>query len=213
MRDYELTVVVRPDIDDNQTKAANTRIQGLITQRGGEITNIQEWGKRRLAYHIQHHAEGTYFVYRAQMEPASAAEIEHELNLDEQVLRFITVHLEPKELEALKNPPAPMAPRPERRPMAPPPAAAAEAPAGAEAPAAGEAAAGAEAPGAGEAAAAAEAPAAEAEAPAAEASAAAAEVSPPTEPLATAETAAETPAAEAPEGAAEGGAGEAPAAE
>jgi small subunit ribosomal protein S6 len=139
VRDYELSFVVRPDIDDKATKAAADRVQGLITQRGGSLTNVQEWGKRRLAYKIQHHAEGIYFVYRLEMEPAAAAEIEHELNLDEQVLRFIMIYLEPRWLEALKNPPAPMAPRPERRPYAPAAAEAAPAPeaapAGSETPA------------------------------------------------------------------------------
>jgi small subunit ribosomal protein S6 len=117
MRDYELLFVIRPDLDDSHTKTAANRVQGLITQRGGELTNTQEWGKRRLAYRIQHQGEGTYFVYRHRMEPAAAAEIEHELNLDESVLRFMMVHLDPVALEALKNPPAPMAPRAERRPM------------------------------------------------------------------------------------------------
>jgi len=146
VRDYELTFVVRPDIDDTQTKAAAARIESLITQRGGQLTNVQNWGKRRLAYHIGHHGEGSYFVYRLQMEPAFAAEIEHELNLDEQVLRFIAVYLDPVELEALKSPPAPMAarePRPPRREAEPAaevaPAAGAEAasPAAAATPAAG----------------------------------------------------------------------------
>src|SRR5581483_4882025 len=115
VRDYELMIVVRPDIDDSQVKGAAERVQSLVTQRGGEITNVQQWGKRRLAYRIQHHAEGMYFVYRVRMEGDAAAEIEHELNLDEQVLRFIVVHLDAVQLEAVKNPPPPMAPRPERR--------------------------------------------------------------------------------------------------
>ncbi|HLQ33347.1 MAG TPA: 30S ribosomal protein S6, partial [Chloroflexota bacterium] len=129
MRDYELSVVIRPDIDDKMTKVATDRVQSLITQRGGELNNVQDWGKRRMAYKIGHHGEGIYFIYRLQMEPASAAEIEHELNLDEQVLRFIMVHLDPVALEVLRNPPPPMAPRPERRPMEPPAEVAVEAPA------------------------------------------------------------------------------------
>src|SRR5581483_7606697 len=215
VRDYELMIVVRPDIDDSQVKGAAERVQSLVTQRGGEITNVQQWGKRRLAYRIQHHAEGMYFVYRVRMEGDAAAEIEHELNLDEQVLRFIVVHLDAVQLEAVKNPPPPMAPRPERRreePAAVPaavaaPVAVAAAPAApAEAPAAP-----AEAP-----AAPAEAPAAPAEVPAAapavEESAAAAEA--PTE---AGEAAAEPARATRPravkaEAEAEPAAGEAPAA-
>src|SRR5438105_4658746 len=105
VRDYELTFVVRPDIDDKQTQAVASRVEGLVTQRGGQLTNTQNWGKRRLAFPIAHHGEGSYFIYRLQMEPDSAAEVEHELNLDEQVLRFIAVHLDPVALETLKNPP------------------------------------------------------------------------------------------------------------
>jgi small subunit ribosomal protein S6 len=157
VRDYELTYIVRPDLDDKQTKAAAERIQGWITQRGGTLTNMQEWGKRRLAYRIAHHSEGTYYVYRLRMQPEAAASIEHELNLDEQVLRFLLLQLDPVELEALKNPPPPPVTRPvrEERPEAPAaevpaaepeapeparaaPAAPAEAPAVAEEPAAEE---------------------------------------------------------------------------
>ncbi len=139
MRDYELTFVVRPDIDDKQTAAAVSRVESLITSRGGELTNVQNWGKRRLAYPIGHHGEGSYFVYRLRMEPESQAEIEHELNLDEQVLRFITLYLDPVALEALKNPPPPMAPREPRRPREEPPAPPVEAPAAAAEPPAAEA--------------------------------------------------------------------------
>ncbi|HLG71316.1 MAG TPA: 30S ribosomal protein S6 [Chloroflexota bacterium] len=147
MRDYELSVVIRPDLDDKQTKAAAARVQELVTSRGGEFTNVQEWGKRRLAYHIGTHIEGTYFVYRLRLEPEHLGDIEHELNLDEQVLRFIALHLDPVALEALKNPPAPMAPRPERRPPPAPEAAPAEvAPAAEAAPAEAAPAEGAEAP-------------------------------------------------------------------
>ena len=136
MRDYELTFVIRPDMDDKQTAAAASRVESLVTSRGGELTNVQNWGKRRLAYPIGHHAEGSYFVYRLRMDPESQAEVEHDLNLDEQVLRFITLYLEPVALEALKNPPPPMAPREPRRPREEAPAPAPEAPAAAEAPAA-----------------------------------------------------------------------------
>jgi ribosomal protein S6 len=182
VRDYELTYIVRPDLDDKGTKAAAERVQGWITQGGGSLTNVQEWGKRRLAYPISHHAEGTYYVYRVQMDPDAAAGIEHELNLDEQVLRFLMLQLDPAELEALKNPPPPPMARPVREDRGE----ASRTPARTEAPAAAVAAPAAETQ-------AAEAPAAEApaaETPAAEASA--------TEAPATEAPAAEAPAAEAP---------------
>ena len=122
MRDYELTFIVRPDLPDDQIKAAFERVQGLVTQRGGELTHVQQWGRRRLAYEIDHHREGIYFVLRMKMDPLKEAEIEHELNLDEQVMRFLKLQLDARALEALKNPPQPMQPRERRPPMAPPPA-------------------------------------------------------------------------------------------
>ncbi|MHB8621204.1 MAG: 30S ribosomal protein S6 [Chloroflexota bacterium] len=114
MRDYELTFIVRPDIPDDQVKAASERVQGLITQRGGELTHIQQWGKRRLAYIIDHQREGTYFVLRFHMDTQRAAELDHELNLDEQIVRFLMLMLDHVALEALKSPPPPM--HIERRP-------------------------------------------------------------------------------------------------
>jgi len=132
VRDYELTFAVRAAIGDEQIKATAERVQAHITSRGGELTNIQQWGRRRLAYPIEHLREAHYFVYRCQMDPERAAELEHELNLDEQVLRFLMIYLDRTALEALKHPPAPMQPMERRRPpMAPPaapppPAAAAE---------------------------------------------------------------------------------------
>lgn len=196
MRDYELTFVVRNDVGDEQIKAAAERMQAHITQRGGELTDIKPWGRRRLAYPINHLREGNYFVYRFVMDPDGAAELERELNLDEQILRYILIVLDRVALEALKNPPAPMQAA-ERRPrppiMAPAaPAAPAEAPSAEVAPA--QAAAVTEAAPVAEAAPSAEAPAAE---PAAEAPAAAevAEIAP--EPAASEATAEaeETPTA------------------
>ena len=94
MRDYELTVVLDPNLDDAAIDAMNTRIQTLATQRGGTIENVDVWGRRRLAYPIGRYRDGVYILYRMQLPPNAAAEIERALKLTESVIRHLLVRAE-----------------------------------------------------------------------------------------------------------------------
>ena len=94
MRDYELMVVLDPNLDDAAIDAMNTRIQTLSTQRGGSIENVDTWGRRRLAYPIGRYRDGVYILYRMQLPPNAAAEIERALKLTESVVRHLLVRAE-----------------------------------------------------------------------------------------------------------------------
>ena len=94
MRDYELMVVLDPNLDDAAIDAMNTRIQTLSTQRGGSIDNVDTWGRRRLAYPIGRYRDGVYILYRMQLPPNAAAEIERALKLTESVVRHLLVRAE-----------------------------------------------------------------------------------------------------------------------
>lgn len=94
MRDYELMVVLDPNLDDAAIDALNTRIQTLSTQRGGTIDNVDTWGRRRLAYPIGRYRDGVYILYRLQLPPNAAAEIERALKLTESVIRHLLVRAE-----------------------------------------------------------------------------------------------------------------------
>ena len=94
MRDYELMVVLDPNLDDAAIDAMNTRIQTLATQRGGTIENVDVWGRRRLAYPIGRYRDGVYILYRMQLPPNAAAEIERALKLTESVIRHLLVRAE-----------------------------------------------------------------------------------------------------------------------
>ena len=94
MRDYELMVVLDPNLDDAAIDAMNTRIQTLSTQRGGSIENVDTWGRRRLAYPIGRYRDGVYILYRMQLPPNAAAEIERALKLTESVMRHLLVRAE-----------------------------------------------------------------------------------------------------------------------
>jgi small subunit ribosomal protein S6 len=94
VRDYELMVVLDPNLDDAAIEAMNTRIQTLVTQRGGTIEKVDTWGRRRLAYPIGRFRDGVYVLTRLQLPPGAAIEIERALKLTESIMRHLLVRAE-----------------------------------------------------------------------------------------------------------------------
>ena len=94
MRDYELVVVLDPNLEDTAIEALNTRIQTMVTQRGGSIESVDTWGRKRLAYPIGRFRDGVYILTRLQLPPNGAAEIERALKLTESVIRHLLVRAE-----------------------------------------------------------------------------------------------------------------------
>ena len=89
MNDYELVFVVHPELDENAFKELLEKIKGWIVETGGQVTKVDLWGKRRLAYIIRKQREGVYVVMQASMAPASCATLERNLRFQEPVLRFL----------------------------------------------------------------------------------------------------------------------------
>lgn len=94
MRDYELMVVLDPNLDEAAIDALNTRIQTLIKQRGGTVESVEPWGRKRLAYPIGRYRDGVYVLTRMQLPPNAAVEIERALKLTESVVRHLLVRAE-----------------------------------------------------------------------------------------------------------------------
>jgi small subunit ribosomal protein S6 len=94
VRDYELMVVLDPNLDEAAIEALNARIQSLVTQRGGVVDNVDSWGRKRLAYPIKRFRDGVYVLSRLRLQPAAAAEIERALKLNESVIRHLLVRSE-----------------------------------------------------------------------------------------------------------------------
>jgi small subunit ribosomal protein S6 len=94
VRDYELMVVLDPNLDDAAIDALNTRIQNMVTQRGGTIENVDTWGRKRLAYPIGRFRDGVYILSRFQLPPNAAGEIERALKLTESIIRHLLVRAE-----------------------------------------------------------------------------------------------------------------------
>ena len=89
--DYELALVVSSKIDDDTRAAVVEKAKGYIERFGGTIGDIEEWGKRRLAYEIQKMNEGYYYFIPFTAEPDCPNELEKEMRIMENVLRYLIV--------------------------------------------------------------------------------------------------------------------------
>jgi small subunit ribosomal protein S6 len=91
LRDYELVVVLSPEIGDDTITDSIERVHQAITSRGGEIVDVNHWGRRRLAYPIKRHMEGNYVVSQVKMDPADVSGFESGLRISEEVIRHLII--------------------------------------------------------------------------------------------------------------------------
>ncbi len=96
MNKYELAVVVSAKIEDEERAAVVDRCKALIERFGGAITNVDDWGKKRLAYEIQKMREGFYYFIQFDAEPTAPAEIESRVRIMDNVLRYLVVRADEK---------------------------------------------------------------------------------------------------------------------
>ena len=94
MNKYELAVVVNAKIDDDARADAVEKVKALIERFGGTITNVDEWGKKRLAYEIQKMREGYYYFIQFDASSETPAEIERRIRIMEPVIRYLCVKQE-----------------------------------------------------------------------------------------------------------------------
>ncbi len=94
VRNYELFFIVRPEVDDEGLAAVVKTIKDLVKRDGGEVSKVDLWGLRRLAYPIQKLREGQYVLMHLDMAPEGVAELERNLGLSEQIIRHLVVRLE-----------------------------------------------------------------------------------------------------------------------
>jgi small subunit ribosomal protein S6 len=94
MRRYELMLVLRPDLADDKVQGTLERIARAIAAGGGQIVKQAPWGRRRLAYPIDHHREGSYYVILFEAPATAIAELERGLLISEEVLRHLVTRVE-----------------------------------------------------------------------------------------------------------------------
>ena len=91
MNKYELTVVVNAKIEDDERAATLEKVKAYIERFGGTVTNVDEWGKKRLAYEIQKMKEGYYYFIAFDADSTVPLQVEKNIRIMENVIRYLCV--------------------------------------------------------------------------------------------------------------------------
>jgi small subunit ribosomal protein S6 len=94
MRRYELMLVLRPDVPDDRSQAVIDRTTRQIVTSGGQIVKVAPWGRRRLAYPIDRHREGSYHIVLFEAPSDAIVELERGLLITEELLRHLVTRIE-----------------------------------------------------------------------------------------------------------------------
>ena len=94
MNKYELAVVVSAKLEDEARADVIEKVKALITRFGGNVTDVDEWGKRRFAYEIQKMTEGYYYFVHFEAETTVPGEVEQRIRIMDNVLRYLCVKQE-----------------------------------------------------------------------------------------------------------------------
>ena len=100
-RTYESVVIINAALEDEQIDSTIARIQETITTHGGELIDLDKWGRKRLAYPIKKAKSGYYAVYRFNASTDLIAILERNYRLDENIIRYLTIALDKFALEAI----------------------------------------------------------------------------------------------------------------
>jgi small subunit ribosomal protein S6 len=93
LRDYEMVLVLSPELTDDRLNTTLDSVSKLVTDAGGVVSKIKQWGKRKLAYPIKRFSEGNYALVTMQLRATTGKEVEAKLQISEDVLRYLLVRL------------------------------------------------------------------------------------------------------------------------
>lgn len=93
MREYEVTIVIQPKLEDQAREQVINRVQGWITggDENAEKPVVTHWGQRRMAYSIKKHTEAYYVLYEAKMDPSRVKDVERNIQYAEDILRYLVI--------------------------------------------------------------------------------------------------------------------------
>jgi small subunit ribosomal protein S6 len=95
-RDYELAFILSPEVSEEEMRSTLERIEQIVATYGGQIVKVNQWGRRRLAYPIEHHRDGNYVFIDMILTPETVAELDRILRVSEIVLRYMFKKRDPK---------------------------------------------------------------------------------------------------------------------
>jgi small subunit ribosomal protein S6 len=91
LNDYEVALIIRPEVEDEGQEAIIDRLSQILTAEGGQVTNVEKWGRRRLAYPINKVNEGIYYFIQGQFSTPVLSELERNVRLSEDILRHMVI--------------------------------------------------------------------------------------------------------------------------
>ncbi|MGN0334287.1 MAG: 30S ribosomal protein S6 [Lachnospiraceae bacterium] len=91
MNKYELVLVVNAKIEDDERAAVVEKAKGYVTRFGGTVTEVEDWGKKKLAYEIQHMKEGFYYFIQFEADTTCPAELEKRVRIMDNVIRYLCI--------------------------------------------------------------------------------------------------------------------------
>ncbi|HET8851914.1 MAG TPA: 30S ribosomal protein S6 [Ktedonobacteraceae bacterium] len=122
-RDYEIGFILNPEVSEEQTRTILERIEQIVARYDGQVIKVNQWGRRRLAYPIEHHRDGFYVFIDTILTPETVSELDRTLKVSEEVLRHLIKKRDPKTVQkerearaAAAAAPAPTVPEAEVRP-------------------------------------------------------------------------------------------------
>jgi len=100
---YESAVIINAALEDNQIESEINRLKEFITNNGGQIFDFENWGRKRLAYPIQKNKIGYYAIFKFNAQPTLLAKLERFYNLNENIIRYLTIKLNKIALEQIES--------------------------------------------------------------------------------------------------------------
>ncbi len=94
LRDYELVLILRPELSEEQAETVINNISQFVTTREGVVASLDKWGKRRLSYPIKHCVDGNYVLAKFKMKNATGRELENNLRINDNVIRHLLIKIE-----------------------------------------------------------------------------------------------------------------------
>jgi small subunit ribosomal protein S6 len=93
LRDYELVLIISPEIEEEKISTTIDNATRFIGGKGGVVSDVEQWGKKKLAYSIKQFMEGNYVLIRLKLKPKLTKELEANLQISEEVLRHLLIKL------------------------------------------------------------------------------------------------------------------------
>lgn len=92
--DYELVIIIHPEVADDAVEPITNTLTQVITGKGGTITELNRWGRKKLAYPIKHLMEGNYVLIKFKLDPSANKELETTLKISEKIIRYLLIKVD-----------------------------------------------------------------------------------------------------------------------